>query len=170
MPRLREVLETPSSKDILTPNAPVIPVEDKIIEKKYGASPVKTTVDLSLFPYVFNASHRYMYRNVKTFITVGRNGEVYMPKLMAEKIKTGQVEIYLNSVGTIMVVKAVEQNGLPVSNKSGSSGIRVNCIALARKLRELGIDPPKMYEAEWDEEVKAWVGRLRHDDGGKNAT
>lgn len=128
-------------------------------------NPVKTRLDLSFF---------------QRFEGTGRQGQGYRGKwfrvykgvevgISAEIGKTlpddALLELLLNRTGTILVARE-SPNGIRFRRNyqkegqqhKGKAG-RVTCKALVNALLELNVELPVVFKAEWDEELKAWVGR-----------
>ena len=140
-------------------------VQDDEQTQTHSPNPVKTTLDLSFF---------------QRFEGTGRQGQGYRGKwfkvykgvevgISAEIGKTlpddALLELLLNRTGTILVVRE-SPNGIRLrryhqkegQQHKGKAG-RVTCKALVNALLELNVELPVVFKAEWDEELKAWVGR-----------
>lgn len=150
------------SRMVHTGLAPYDPADevDKLEERKQKESgPVKTSLDLNEF-LVFNGKDAFQGRRGK-WLTVDKMGGVVVTHEIGKTLPVeAMVELRLNRRGNILVMKEAP-GGLPAKPIYPKRGMarRIPCAALKKTLLELGVTLPARFVAEWDEELKAWVGR-----------
>ncbi|HHY45742.1 MAG TPA: hypothetical protein GX506_00380 [Firmicutes bacterium] len=140
--------------------APVDPFdeEDRKLQERARAEsgPVKTTLDLSSF-IKFEPG-----RSIKgKWLSVNTRGEVRISHEISKQIQTGCIELLMNAVGTIVVIREVERGGFKLWSVGKNGAACLTCRAAKRHLIGRGIKIPARYELEWDESLQVWVGRLQ---------
>lgn len=156
---LAAVCDRRASRDIIS-NGPAVGTGSAPEEEGYWAKrareesgPVKTMLDLTEFIRFSQSAPRGGFIKVSSSdITISHGiGKNYEPGAM--------VELLLNKKGTILVMRET-QKGMPLRLAGPkSSAKRVSCRELINTLKALGVELPVRFYAEWDEELKAWVGR-----------
>jgi len=169
MGKLADALNQAVSNDVITPNFEVYNARERereLEEKKARHSgPVKEKIDLSLFE-CFNITTCHMYRTRHgLWITVSKNGEVRISHEIGKHYEVGAtVELLLNRAGTILVMRE-SRNGFALkaseSDNKKSLSKRFNCKDISTALEKKGIQLPVRFVVNWDDDLKAWVGRLK---------
>lgn len=130
---------------------------EKEVRERSGQ--VKTTLDLSMFTW-FTERNRNTKGRLGKWITVNKTGTINISAGIGCQLPTEvKMAFLLNKKGTILVMKP-DPNGLLLRKSTKSPARLANCAALRNKLIECGIKIPAKFTAEWDEELRAWVGRL----------
>lgn len=161
MGKLAELLEQATSSDVVA-----APAKNENCDKDYWdrrkreeSGPVKETLDLSQFIRFDKSSAGYQGTKGKWF-GVDVRGKVYISHEIGRHFEAGtKVEFYLNKKGTILVMRESEK-GLPLALTGKKSMAKwVSCRALKKTLEKIGVKIPVRFDAEWNEELQAWVGR-----------
>lgn len=153
MPRLAKLVDQHISQDIIT-GGPKISL-DCDVEPEQANGPVKTTLDLSEF-IRFDGQKSQSQRG--KWIGINQRDITISHEIGKTLPPESKVEFYLNRKGTILVLKT-SINGLPVRAEGKGKTKHVSCKALKDTLLKIGIQLPVRFTAEWDDELKAWVGR-----------
>jgi RNA polymerase sigma factor (sigma-70 family) len=126
--------------------------------KTAADAPTVTKIDLSLF-VVFNAANTLITRNTAN-IAVTKTGKVTMSAMVGKQFEFGEkIEVLLNQVGNIIVVRRSDI-GIPCrKNGKDSEGKLVSCASAKLFLESKQVPLPVRYRAEWDTDLNAWVGR-----------
>ncbi len=157
MPRLAKVLSGGRSQDIITEAAVPVAHEDNLEEEaKTKSGPVTTKLDLSQF-YKFDGQKSQGQRG--KWMSMGVRGEISISHEIGRTLPDdAKAEFFLNRKGTILVMRE-SVNGISLRKTRKSESRRAGCHALKIKMQELGIQFPARFVAEWDPELRAWVGR-----------
>lgn len=160
--RLYETVNRRQSQDVIVPlEVPVAREEESRLERRIREEtrPVKTTLDLSSFA-VFNRTCQKVVKG-EPWIRVDSKGGVYLSHEIGQQVNWERVEILLNPKGTIIVVRESDEKGLKLYRERATKtkAKRTNCSALACTLKQLGVELPVKFKAEYDPELQAWVGR-----------
>ncbi len=165
MGELAEILERATSNDrfvVYAPERNDKEEEDKLERRKRAESgPVTTKLDLTQFT-VFNRDTVLFRGRRGKWISVTATGEVFFSHEIGKNCAdSAKFEVLLNRKGTILIVRENPQKGFP-SRPSSAKKTRsklVSCSAVKNALIKLGVKLPVRFYAEWDEELKAWVGK-----------
>lgn len=137
--------------------------EDDLEQRSQAESgPVETKLDISLFA-AFNRDTVPCRGRKGAWISVSPTGEILLSSLIGEFYgeKARFFEAFLNKKGTIIVVRENAAKGFPARTyRSRKTQSKVfSCAYLKDELVKLGVKLPVRFYAEWDEGLKAWVGR-----------
>lgn len=155
---LRAVLPGNRSQDIITTTGLTLATPPGEHGPEVLAGPVKTSLDLSQF-IMFNGQKTRGRRG--KWMSVNTRGDITISDEIGREIKGEMAKFYLNRKGTILVMKE-SLDGIRLRHDKRSNARHASCTPLKNKLIELGVKPVARFVAEWDEELKAWVGRREY--------
>ena len=133
-------------------------VQAEITDAAAKSGPVKTSLDLGSF-LRFDGKNSQGRKG--KWLNVNNNGGVTISSEIGKALSDGAlVELLLNRRGTILVLRESLQGiSFRRTHSKRSHGCQVSCKALKAQLMEMDIPLPVRFVAEWDEDLRAWVGR-----------
>lgn len=165
MSKLAEMIGGSKSSDIIV-CCDQVPVKKHEAPRGEPASEVTATIDLSICERFSSAQS--MARPKECIFSVNKRSELYMGEVVGASFRVGdRIACYLSPDGTHLTIKR-EMDGIPCRKAGGKkfpnrSSKVLSCSALVRALAKRGIAVTAHYDAVWNEQLQAWVGRLRQE-------
>ncbi|MBP2638289.1 MAG: hypothetical protein H6Q72_4196 [Firmicutes bacterium] len=127
-------------------------------EKKQEESFNACKVKLNLNDFIkFDATNSRLSQG--SYIRVTKD-KVTISSVVGNHFKNNEeVELLINKKGNIILLRKA-RNGLKVKPQGSKTTSKfVACKAVIRYLLNMAVQLPAQYNAEWDDELQAWVGR-----------
>lgn len=124
--------------------------------KQEESGPVKITLDLEAF-LVF----RNNYQGARgKWCTIDKQGQIRISSQVGKELTAGGIELRINKVGSMIAIRAVEHGGLKAHvYPQRSKAVVAHCKDAAKHLASCGVEFPVRFQLEWNDDLKAWIGR-----------
>ncbi|MGB9825250.1 MAG: hypothetical protein ACPLRU_01140 [Desulfofundulus sp.] len=157
MGKLAEMLERTTSRDVIHANFEVYHPDKTDAGEIAKGGPIKEKVDLSYF-LDFTSYERRTAGSGK-WLCVDKRGTLRLSSELVGGQETLRTRIYANKPGTIIVIKPDDTGRIFKRSRGKGKALQITCKTLQQHLIEKNIPLPARYNATWDDELQAWVGR-----------